>query len=421
MQHRHGHNSRHSSAARLGALVLSLATATAAYAQPLLIATAADSATVGNRLFYVPDAGAGLPTPTITEITSLPANTAVHGTALLDETRALVAVIGGSTVYAINPSTGALLDTIALTTSYSGGTIAIAPGGGYALVAGELPLGAGTPTLETIVDPFSGSPSTHVVSLTDDDMPPVANQIVPTYQAGAIVFDRAGRAFVSTRHEDFDFSDVANTPNDSFIHVLHAPYDGAQTDDFKFRLPTDPGIREVGGEGIALTPDESQLLAASSASLVWIIEVPSSKAALPPTITERTGFPMAGITGIAVPIPGDKAILVDLADTVHVMSAPFGTGSAIETLTLPSAVEGEQLEHVSVDPWGNLAVVTGSNEATPLPLLFIEAPFTTAGATSHAVSVTDGRGSASTAFQPLWISHPIFSDGFESGNTNSWQ
>lgn len=250
-----------------------------------------------NQVIAYPTPATGLPAPGSTEI-MLPPSTFPHGIAFGAPDRALVANISQSEVVAFDPSTGAVLNEIDVSPSYAGGTVAIAPGGDFALVAGERGTAyGGTPetVLVTIEDPFGPAPTTTTVNLPHD-------QIVEDYQTRGIVFAATGRAFVATQHEDFDAADPASSPNTSYVHVLDPPYTSIT---FSMPIPVYESRREV-AEGIALTPDESQLLVASNGDVLWVVDAPFTPAgATLYAVTVGSGRGAGGVEFASPRILGD--------------------------------------------------------------------------------------------------------------------
>ncbi len=381
------------------ACLAAIAAPAVATSEPLIVSTQGDA----NQVILFPTPATGLPAPASSGVV-MPPGTFPHGLAFGAPDRALVANVSQSEVVAFDPSTGTVLNEIDVSPSYAGGTVAIAPGGDFALVAGERGTAyGGTPqtVLVTIEDPFGPLPTTTTVNLPHD-------QIVEDYQTRGIVFSDTGRAFVATQHKDFNAAAPAATPNTSYVHVLDPPYTSIA---FSMPIPVDEDRREV-AEGIALTPDESQLLVASNGDVVWVIDAPFSASPSVQTLS-APGLFLCTI-GLDVTPDQQRAIVADCGDRILVVSAPFGASSTVEQLSVPPAATGAQLEHVTISADGQLAVVSGGSTGQALPMIVIEAPFTPAGATLHAVTAGSGRGAGAAEF----VSLRIFGDGFETGDVS---
>src|SRR6185295_12222673 len=96
---------------------------------------------------------------------------------------------------------------------------------------------------------------------------------------------------------------------------------------------------------------------------------------------------------------GTKVLVVDaVAIKVFAISAPFTNASTVESLPLPGGLS-IGFEDVGISADSQVAILAG-NGGTTQPAVFITAPFTTAGATSYAVTYTGGRGNGAVRFLP---------------------
>jgi uncharacterized repeat protein (TIGR01451 family) len=195
---------------------------------------------------------------------------------------------------------------------------------------------------------------------------------IPGYQTQAIVFDKAGRAFVY---------------NSGGISVLDAPYTSVA-----FTIPATTGFF---GGAIAITPDGNTLLTTRYVSTLGIFSAPFSASSQPRILTVGND-----LNGIMVTPDGTKALVVDFdSHNAYAVSAPFNASSNVEMLPLPPGTEG--FEDVGISADSQTAILAG--RAPQEPPVFIRAPFTAAGATSYYVPVdasNTARGGGSVRFRP---------------------
>ncbi len=260
----------------------------------------------------------------------------------------------------------------------------------------------GPSTLAVIASPFDAAPVVTFLTLPFD-------QLIAQYQTQGITFDDSGRAYIATHHRDWDPLNPATTPNDSYVHVLDPPYSAIA---FSMVVPVQSGQFQA-AEGIAVTQDGSKVLVTSYSQDIFIYDAPHTLLSIPTTLSIPA---MACGFGLDITPDQQEAVVVDCLDMIQVVSAPFNSSSSVETISIPAAAQGALLEHVSISADGQLAVVSGGSNGSVVPAVFMEAPFTSAGATLHAVIVTNGRGAGAAEFMRT----RIFEDGFESGSTSKW-
>lgn len=349
-----------------------------------VMATAND----GNAIIIFPAPNTGLPGPAQNVVSGVPSGAVPHGVAYFGEAGALVADLGSNRILIVDLATNSLFGTIDTAPNYDGsGTIAVAPGSGYALASGR------SANLIVITAPFTASSPINVVSLPD---------IIGTYQTQAIVFDPTGRAFVYHR---------------AGISVLYAPYTS-----IAFTIP----VSFNGSSGaIAISPTGDKLLCTNLADgSIRIFTAPFSATSTPEVLTinvvtsgtvavkttglgvapeVKSGSPKAGaLDGINITPDGNTALVSEVfAPKIYAISAPFDGTSTQAEIPLPDALTNTGLgfEDIGISPDGQLAIATGLSGG--YPAAFIQAPFTASGATVHAVDiVSGGRGAGSVRFQP---------------------
>jgi len=309
-----------------------------------------------------PSPGTGLPSPVQTNVSGMPAGAQPHGVSYAGNDTALVADFNSYRVLVVKISTATVVDTIATGTSYSGaGTIAVAPGFGYALAAAyPFP----NRILIVIAAPFVAG-----ASVAEVELPGAVN---PS-QTQAIVFNAGGRAFVHCTNR---------------IAVLDPPYTSVG-----FTIPM---TSDLGG-GIAITPDGKNLLVTNTEdATVTIFKAPFSAQSVPEPLT----IPGAGqLDGIAASPDGTKVLVVSssVADGLYAISPPYNSGSVVEHLPIGTAFGTH--EDIGISPDGKLAILAGNGASNP-NTAFIKAPFTAAGATVYTVTVPGGRGNGAVRFPP---------------------
>jgi hypothetical protein len=365
------------SSIRIAAVLLLLVLARPAAAQ--LIATARTEGGVRPTVIF-PTPGTRLPNPAQVEIAATaaaglgPGPIGVYGShfALLgDQFDAQVGVVDlkNGTVTGIVP-----------TPDFGGfGSLAVAPSGAWALAFSE-------EILTVIRAPFTPASPVHTIPMPG---------FLGYWQTQAITFSTSGRAFAY---------------HTGGISVLDPPY--------ALILFTIPAANEFNGP-IAISPDDQTLMVGQGygGGPCSIFRAPFSAASTP----EVVFTPISGIAGLAIAPNGQFAVAATYYDpTVFVINAPFGSSSLVESVPLTGPFWSDPgFEHVAISPASDLVVVTGgSGTLNSTPYLFIEAPFTAAGAILHAVVPTGGfdRGTGSAAFVPA----SLFADSFESGDTSAW-
>jgi uncharacterized repeat protein (TIGR01451 family) len=315
----------------------------------------------GDLAIVFPTPNAGLPTPTQNNVTGMPAGAQPHGVSYFGSDSALVSNFGLSQVFVVRISTASVLSTIN-TPSYDGtGTIAVAPTLTHALAVGQ------TSTLNVIHAPFNSSSTITTVTLPGT---------IASYQTQAIVFNNAGRAFVY---------------HTTGISVLDPPYSS-----IAFTIPLANGISGA----IAISPTGNRLLVTTFSDTVQIFSSPYSSGSTPSTLTIDGAN---GLDGIMVAPNGANALVAaSNSAQVFAISSPFSGSSTVQQIPLPeSLTSGPGFEDVGISANSQLAIITGNSVGSQAPAAFIEAPFTTAGATVHVVTVNGpGRGAGAVRFLP---------------------
>lgn len=339
-------------------LIGSLLTFSSAYSSAIMGTTSA-----GNEILTLPTPGTNLPTPTINIVGGLPVGAQPHGVGFFGTDSALVSDFSNGRVYVVTVSTNTLVDTINTAPTYDGtGSIAISP-----LLTHALALGGST-TLAVIQAPFTAASAISTVALSGT---------IAGYQTEAIVFNSAGRAFVYTT---------------TGIDVLDSPYTSVA-----FSIP----VAGNGSSGsIAITPDGNTLLVTKlTGGGVDIFQAPFSAASTSVNLP-ITGS--AGLDGIVVAPNGNTALVVDaFASQIVAIQAPFSAASVVESIPLPGGIG--TFEDIDIDNTSSLAIATGNS--TTQPALFIQSPFTAAGATTFSVTVPNGgRGNGAVRFLPAALS-----------------
>lgn len=315
-----------------------------------------------------PTPGAGLPTPTQVAITGLPAGASPHGVGYFGPDNALVSDFGNYRIHNVRVSTASVVATIDTTAvGYSGtGTIAVSPNLAYALAMGS------TATLHVIAAPFNASAPISSVTLP--------NQIA-SYQTQAIVFDAAGRAFVSHK---------------SGISVLDPPYSSVA-----FTIP----LSNSTSGALAITPDGTQLLATTAGTAVSIFTAPFSAASTP---VLRAIAGSSGLDGIKVTPDGTQALVACAFDPeVYVLNAPFNASSTIAQIPLSAAYvdEGYGFEDLDISADGTLAIVTGNGgadltaEPTPFIQVDVNGKFSASSPVSDVSVNSNHRGAGAVRFR----------------------
>lgn len=315
------------------------------------------SANGSNQAVVFPSPGVGLPNPVQNNVPGLPGGALPHGVSYYGSDNALVSDAINGRVFVVQISTATLVDTINVSATWNGaGTIAVAPGLNFALGCGS------TSTLAVISGPFTASSTINSVTLPG---------VIQTYQTEAIVFDPAGRAFVY---------------NTTGISVLDPPYSA-----IAFTIPASNAT----SGSIAISPDGLTLLTTDlSSGNVNIYSAPFSSGSTP--VTLATGG--TSLDGIMVAPDGAHALVVSAASSNLIsIAAPFSASSTVETIPLSSTFGS--FEDVGISADSQLAIMTG-NAGSP-DAAFIQAPFTTAGATVFTVNIPGGgRGAGAVRFLP---------------------
>jgi uncharacterized repeat protein (TIGR01451 family) len=310
----------------------------------------------GNLAIVFPTPETGLPTPTATTVTGMPAGAAPQGVAYYGSDNALLSDFNNSRVEVVRISTASVLDVIPTGSNFNGtGTIAVAPGLNFALASG------GASQVAVIAAPFTASSTITTVALPGS---------ILSYQTQAIVFNSAGRCFLY---------------HTAGISVLDPPYTSVA-----FTIPVSNG----NSGALAITPDGNTLLATDlSTNTIRIFTAPfsASSTATTLTVTGATSF-----DGIDVTPDGSKALAADFGGgKLFAVSAPYSGSSSFEQIPLASA---QTIEDVGISADGQLAILAGGDASNPVP--FIKAPFTNVGATAYDVTITGGRGAGAVRFLP---------------------
>lgn len=323
--------------------------------QPAILGTASAS----NQAVVFPDADE----PGTQNLVDLPAGAQPHCVAYYGNDNALVADFA-SRVFVVQISTATLLSTIPTGPSYNGsGTIAVAPDQSAALAVGN------DSTLNVIQGPFGPASTITQVALPG---------VLAVFQTQGIVFNNAGRAFVY---------------HTAGISVLDPPYES-----IAFTIPV--AFNDFSG-AIAISPDGNTLLTTLViGAVVQIFQAPFSPATTPTDLTIPGGN---ALDGIMVAPDGLSAIVVSSgAHHAAAITAPFSSGSVVETLPLPGGTGG--FEDVGISADSQLAIITGNGGSNTEAPILIRAPFTAAGAVTSYIPImgvaNPGRGNGSVRFRP---------------------
>lgn len=343
----------------------------------------------GNLAVLLPSPGLNLPTPEQRAVPGLPSDAFPHGVSVIGGDQAVIADFSRSRIHIVQVSTGTLVRTISTEGVWTGtGTIAVSPRLDVMIGAGSIHDGRAWRAANALIRaPFDAPEITPL---------PLEGHVAP-YQTQAIVFDRNGRAFVLTRSSAYD---PASPPTSlqGWVNVLEPPYTSVAA-----RIP----VENVGGGAIAVTPDGSTLLTTANGAdgRVYVFKAPFSAASLPEVLPVPGAV---GLDGISCAPDGQRCLVVSAYEPrLFVLAAPFGPGSSVEEIPLPARFTKEQpgFEDVAISNDGQLALVTGNSSRSStgsggrLPALFVQAPFTRAGAQAHAVEILGGgRGAGSARF-----------------------
>lgn len=386
----------------LGTILAGMAASTAVQAQAI-IATEGD----GNRIFVMPDPEADPVAPVMIEVSGLPAGARPHGATFVSLSRALVSDFGASRIFVIDTESAALLHTITTNGVYDGtGPIAVSPDGRTILA-----WGFGAQTIVVIRAPFGPGASISTIAVADR---------MAAFQTDAIAFAANGRAFVR---------------GENLIHVLDPPYSAVA---FTMSVNTRPSGQVRISGALALTPDETTLLAAGLLDTVDVYRAPFSQGLQPEASIVLGLQPGAeGADGLTVTRDGAYALVVNaFAPQIALISAPFSAASDVELLPMPAGLTngcGESalaacpgFEDLDINSEGDLIIVTGNSQRSAgnpnagfAPAAFIVRDGDDFSVT--AVEIGDGtltargRGTGTVRFIPRRIADIVFSDGFESG------
>ncbi|MCB0208782.1 MAG: twin-arginine translocation signal domain-containing protein [Anaerolineae bacterium] len=349
----------------------------------------------GNRIVVFPTANTNLPTPTQENVSNLPADAKPHGVSYFGEHGGLISDFSNARIFVVDLSSNKLTDTISTASAgYNGmGTIAAAPGSGYALACGS------SSKLIVIKAPFAASSNITSVTLPGT---------IASYQTQSIVFNAAKRAFVY---------------HTTGISVLDPPYT-----QIEFTIPFNNATTGLLSSGaIAISPDGKTLLATTFDENVYIFDAPFSSSTTPKTLSvgdsvnrriklglsSNDTTPIAasaedidalqgdGLDGINIAPDGKKALVCTAVGSpkVFAISAPFKSNSKVEEIPLPSLTS--RFEDIGISPDSKLAIVTGNSVHNGAPAIFIRAPFTAKDAEVFAVDIIGGgRGAGAVRFQP---------------------
>ena len=362
----------------------------------------------GDRLWLVREPGNGLPTPAIENVTGLPAGVKPHDVALFGPRRALAQNFGFDQLLRLDLASASFVSAIPVTPWHAYGTIAIAPGGGFALGSGDdTGVASG---LTVVVNPFADLPTVRTLALPTD-------QHVHTWQSSAIDFADDGRAFVATHHRNFNRAAPTGTPNASDVVIVDPPY---TTIAVTVPLPVGtPSLSNFdSAEGIAVTPDGQTVAVVDSDRELFVLHAPFS-AGMAVTTLALGALGSACLSDVDFTPDGGELLVTDYCrDQVVVLHAPFDSTAGAELLPTPAGANGFGFEELSIAPDGALAYVTG-NVISPgvAGLWAIVAPFTAAGAQSYAVVLPFGaRGAGGIELG----GRDLFADSFESGDLSLW-
>lgn len=308
-----------------------------------------------NQIIVFPSPNSGLPSPVQIPVFGLPPG--FHqpfAVSFFGADDCLVSDFGASRIFVVRVSSQQVVSTISTSPFYNGtGTLAVAPGRNFALASG------GENQVAVIQAPFGSTSQITAIPLPG---------AIPNLTTQAIVFDRAGRAFVYQQ---------------TGLSVLDPPYAAVS-----FTMP----ISTLNPGSVAITPDGRQLLATASDGTLLVFTAPFSAGSIPVTLNLP---PQLG--GIAVTPDGSRA-LVSLSNSsrLFTLSAPFNESSVVEEIPLDPVFNASSDVAISGD--GNVAVLTGSAGRTAPDIPFVRAPFTPTGATVFDVKIPGGRGSGAIRF-----------------------
>ena len=394
-------------AARL-ALLLAASSGSAAAVEPALFATIED----GNAGVLLPTPSLALPAPAQT-LFALPPGAVPHGVAFRGGHEALFGEFQAPLLYRAALAVPATVESISLTGRTSAnGTLAVAPGGRYALSIGESAGGQG----EAVVVEFGPGA-------------PLVTPIVPAlrvlrFVSAAIDFAPDGRAFVC---------------HTTGVSVLRPPYTAVE---FTMPFPAavqSPSMCRLTRDGARLFVTRMLSESAPSVNAVRTTTAPYSAASAFVEMPAPAG--VQGLGPMAVS-PDGQALLVGqqflfppqnagVRARAFLLRAPFGAQTAYQELVLPPGVVGVNcldagvlrdcpgFEHAEVSDDGSLAILTGNSTSTlaggdQTPAVFIRDPFVDASRSALAVQVAPsaplpGRGAGGVRFQPM----KVFGDGLE--------
>jgi hypothetical protein len=392
---------------RMLALLLGMSGSTAAV-EPALFATIED----GNAGVLMPTPALALPAPA-QMLFGLPAGAIPHAVAFRGGHEALFGDFQAPLLYRALLATPATVEAISLTGRSSGnGTVAVAPGGRYALSIGESAGGQG----EAVVVDFAGGA-------------PLVAPIVPAlrvlrFVSAAIDFAPDGRAFVC---------------HTAGVSVLRPPYTSVE-----FTLPfpavvQSPSMCRLTRDGARLFVTRVLSETAPSVNAVRTTAAPYSAASVFVEMPAPAG--VQGLGPMAVS-PDGQALLVGqqflfppqnagVRARAFLLRAPFGAQTAYQEIMLPPSVTGVNcldagvlrdcpgFEHIELSDDGTLAILTGNSSSVlpggdQTPAVFIRDPFADATRSASAVQIAPGaalpgRGAGGVRFQPM----KVFADGLE--------
>ncbi len=334
--------------------------------QPAILGSAGSS----NRAIVFPDPGSNPANQML--VPGLPDNAIPHGVAYFGNNNALISDFLNSRIFVIEISTATLLSTINTAGTFDGtGNIAVSPNLQAALAIG------GNNVLTVIRAPFNSGSSINSLTLPG---------LVDAFQTQGIVFDNTGRAFVSHR---------------GGVSVLDPPYTS-----IAFTIPVTPVPFELRSGSIAVTPSGNQILVTTIRdNMIRIYNAPYSASSTPVLLTVPG---LDRLYGINITPDGQTAIVVNsnfagpLARFIH---APFDANSVVEAVPMPPGLGTAGFEDVGISADGEIAVLTGNGgSGASDQLVFIRAPFTSAGTSTSLVPVVGvvnpGRGNGAIRFLP---------------------
>jgi hypothetical protein len=357
-----------------------------AAAQELVVTTSHDLAydgSLGEPVVVIADLAGTLAAPPLTYVAPQGSPDwpvlKPHGLSLLAADRALVGQFPLGGIGIIDTVHCTLVDHFTIpawqAASDGYGTLALNPAATHLLVISARPAN----TLFVVPAPFSATSTASLVALPSSG---------GTAQTHGIAFEAStGRAFVGHQQG---------------VSVLDPPYAT-----IAFTIPLPPGSGTNGGRAVALAPDGQTLLSTIAAdNKVAIVHAPFSAAAAVESLQVNGASQLDAMSFVP---DGSEALVVDvlLANKVFALHAPFSAQATVDTLVFsvpPAVVSG--YEDIDISNDGRFAALSGGTQ-TGEPLIVLEAPFSEAGVSSHAIAIaplhgaynsSGGRGTGTARF-----------------------